>query len=212
MEFIFLLIVLLCSVVIHEVSHGYAARAQGDYTAEYAGRLTLNPLAHLDPIGSVLVPLFLYSLAVISGQPPLIFGWARPVPYNPLALRNWRWGPALVALAGPASNFALAILFGVLAQLAAKLWGLSTPFLPFFGLIIRINLLLGTFNLLPLPPLDGSKLLFSVLPDSFVGTKLFLERYGFLFLMLFLFLGGFYLLVPLINAIFHAVSGGVFAR
>lgn len=212
MDFIFLLVVLLFSVVVHEVSHGYAARAQGDHTAEYAGRLTLNPLAHLDPIGSVMVPFFLYAFAMITGGPLFIFGWAKPVPFNPLALRNMRWGPALVALAGPASNFALAVLFGALAQFAAGMQGPAPALLPLFALIIRINVLLGIFNLLPVPPLDGSKFLFAVLPDSFAEMKLFLERHGFLLLLMFLFLGGFYLLMPLINVVFNFISGGVFLR
>jgi Zn-dependent protease len=212
MEFIFLIFVLVFSIVIHEVAHGYAAKAQGDRTAEYEGRLTLNPLVHLDPIGSALVPFSLYAVAVISGAPPLIFGWAKPVPYNPFALRNFRWGPVLVALAGPASNFSLAILFGALAQFITGAFGYEMPALALLGLIIQINILLGIFNLLPIPPLDGSKLLFAVLPDSLADFKIFLETYGFVLLLMFIFLGGLSFLMPLIDAAFHAVSGGVFLR
>ncbi len=200
MEFIFLLLVLIFSVVIHEVSHGYAARSQGDYTAEYAGRLTLNPLAHLDPIGSILVPFFTYAVGGV------VFGWAKPVPYNPFALKNMRWGPALVALAGPAANFILALLFGAFIRIIGGLGLLGAEIITLFAMIVRINLLLGIFNLLPIPPLDGSKLLFAVLPESWMEFKIFLERYGFIFLMLFI-VFGFQLITPLINALFRLIIG-----
>lgn len=208
MEFAFLLFVLIFSVVIHEVSHGYAALAQGDRTAAYLGRLTLNPLAHLDPFGSVLLPLLLYTLSSLSGSPPVIFGWAKPVPYNPLELQNLRWGPALVALAGPAANIALAILFGGLIQMSAETPFETPALMEFFAVIVRINLLLAIFNLVPIPPLDGSKLLFAVLPESFADVKFFFERYGMMLLVLFL-LFGVPLLYPIINAAFRLVTGGV---
>lgn len=209
MDFIFLLFVLLFSVVIHEVSHGYAALYQGDRTAAYMGRLTLNPLAHLDPFGSVILPFLLYFFAVLSGSTPVLFGWAKPVPYNPLALRNLRWGPAFVALAGPAANIALAVLFGGLMQVAAQM-SLVTPALTsLLAVIVRINLLLAMFNLVPIPPLDGSKLLFAVLPDSLADVKFFLERYGVMLLVLFLFFG-LPLLAPVIDAAFRLVTGGMF--
>lgn len=208
MEFLFLLFVLIVSVVIHEVSHGYAALYQGDRTAEYMGRLTLNPLAHLDPFGSVLLPFLIYMFAALSGSSPVLFGWAKPVPYNPLNLRNLRWGPAFVALAGPAANIALAVVFGGLMQLAWQTQ-LGTPaLLEFFGVIVRINLLLGIFNLVPIPPLDGSKLLFAVLPDSLAELKYALEHYGVILLALFLFFG-LPILVPIINAAYRVVTGGI---
>jgi Zn-dependent protease len=207
MDFLFLLFVLVFSVVIHEVSHGYAALYQGDRTAAYMGRLTLNPLAHLDPFGSVLLPFLLYLFAALSGSAPVLFGWAKPVPYNPFGLRNLRWGPAFVALAGPASNIALAILFGGLMQIAGQTSFGSSALTAFFGIIVRINLLLGIFNLVPIPPLDGSKLLFAVLPDSLAEVKFVLERYGVMFLVLFLFFG-LPLLYPIINAAFRLVTGG----
>lgn len=210
MDFIFLIIVLLCSIVIHEVAHGYAARAQGDHTAEHAGRLTLNPLAHIDPVGSVIVPFSLYVFATVAGGPPFIFGWAKPVPYNPLALRNLKWGPALIAIAGPAANFALAILFGLSAQLLAGTYGSELMLLPLLGLIVHINILLGIFNLFPIPPLDGSKILFALLPDSFSEIKVFLENYGFMFLIAFLLFGGFAFLRPIIEIATYWVSGGLF--
>src|SRR5262245_29317731 len=110
MDFLFIIIILIMSVVVHEVSHGFAALALGDPTAKYAGRLTLNPFYHLDPIGSVLVPI----LGYLSGG--IIIGWAKPVPFNPYNLRDARWGEALVALAGPVSNIILAIIFSLIIR------------------------------------------------------------------------------------------------
>src|SRR3989344_2127263 len=109
--FIFSIIVLIFSVIIHEVAHGWAANSLGDPTAKLAGRLTLNPIRHIDPVGTILIPLLLK----LSGS-PFLFGWAKPVPYNPYNLRNQRWGEAFVAVAGVATNLFLAILFGLLAR------------------------------------------------------------------------------------------------
>jgi len=202
METVFFIIVLLFAVVVHEISHGAVANALGDPTAKYAGRLTLNPLKHLDPWGSFFVPLM---LLVFSGG-RFVFGWAKPVPYNPYNLRYQRWGPALVGLAGPAANFSLAVLFAGLIRLADYYGFGLTPFFLFFHVIVWINLVLGTFNLLPIPPLDGSKILFAVLPYSWQSLKIFLEQYGFLILVLFLFFG-FRLLIPLIISIYGILVG-----
>lgn len=205
MGFLFFLIVLILSVVIHEVSHGYAARAQGDQTAEYAGRLSLNPLKHLDPFGSVVLPLMMYFLSRLSGAPPIIFGWAKPVPYNPLNLRNQRWGPVLVALAGPGSNIALAALFG----LAIRFLPLNLVIpesLPLFSAVIFINLMLGTFNLVPIPPLDGSKVLFGFLPWQYRDLERTLEMYGPILLIIFIFFG-FPIIIPIILALFRLFTG-----
>jgi len=206
MSLLFSLLVLLFSVVIHEVSHGYAAKAQGDNTAEYMGRLTLNPIPHLDPIGSILLPFTMYILSRLSGGPIFLFGWARPVPYNPFNLRNQKWGPVLVALAGPAANFSIALLFGIAVRLFAKSGFLGAP-LEFFGAVIYLNLLLGFFNLVPLPPLDGSKLLFALLHEEHRAVMEFLERYGMLLIIMFLFLG-FPILQSLIAAVFRLLTGG----
>jgi Zn-dependent protease len=146
---------LILSIIAHEVAHGYAAQALGDPTARLAGRLTLNPLAHLDLFGSVLVPAFL----VLSGS-PVLFGWAKPVPYNPYNLRNKRFGEALVAGAGVAVNLVLAVLFALLARFVG---GAAAPFL---ALIAFINLFLALFNLIPFPPLDGYGVLAGLLPFS----------------------------------------------
>ena len=202
METVFFIIVLLFAVVVHEISHGAVANALGDPTAKYAGRLTLNPLKHLDSWGSFFVPLM---LLVFSGG-RFVFGWAKPVPYNPYNLRYQRWGPALVGLAGPAANFSLAVLFAGLIRLADYYGFGLTPFFLFFHVIVWINLVLGTFNLLPIPPLDGSKILFAVLPYSWQSLKIFLEQYGFLILVLFLFFG-FRLLIPLIISIYGILVG-----
>jgi Zn-dependent protease len=203
MEFIFLLIVLLASVIIHEVSHGYAALFQGDRTAYYMGRLTLNPLAHLDPLGSVILPFFLY---ISSG---VIFGWAKPVPYNPLALRDFRWGPVIVALAGPASNIALAVLAGGLIQVLSHISPTTfQSIIHFLAIIVRVNVVLAVFNLVPIPPLDGSKLLFAILPYSMSEVKFFLEQYGIIFLFIFI-LFGFHLIFPIINFLFRIITGGL---
>ncbi len=181
MDLVFQIIILIFSVVIHEVSHGLAAYWLGDPTAKYAGRLTLNPVKHLDLWGSFLIPLFL-----IVSQVGVIFGWAKPVPYNPYNLKNQKNGPAIVGAAGPLSNIFLALLAGVLMRFLLVL-GVDDGLLiyKFLTYLALINVLLAIFNLLPIPPLDGSKLLFAILPVS-EQTKMLLERYGFIFLIVFL--------------------------
>lgn len=178
MEFLFAIVVLILSIVIHELAHGYAALAQGDPTAKYAGRLTMNPIKHLDLVGSFIVPLSLYILSA-----GFILGWAKPVPYNPYNLNNQRWGEALVAVAGPAANIVVAVLFGLLIRFGGGF--LSQDALLLAGLIVIINIVIALFNLLPIPPLDGSKVLFDLLPRSVKVSemRLFLERYGLLVIL-----------------------------
>jgi Zn-dependent protease len=154
---IFLVIIIMLSAVFHEVMHGVAADKLGDPTARYAGRLTFNPLKHLDPLGSVILPLFLG----LSGS-PIFFGWAKPVPYNPYNLRPGRWSEAIVAIAGPATNLALALFFGALVRLNV----FGDPMNSIFFLIIAVNVTLCVFNLIPVPPLDGSKVLSALLPAN----------------------------------------------
>lgn len=189
-DLIFSIAVLIMSVVIHEVSHGVAANSLGDPTAKYEGRLTLNPLKHLDPFGSVLLPAILVFI-----KSPFIFGYAKPVPYNPYNLRNQKWGPAIVGAAGPASNILVAVIFAAVLRFFGELGG------PAFGGIVlwlmQINIWLAIFNLIPIPPLDGSKLLFSLLPAKLYGLELALEQYGFFILIILIFLAPALLLAPL---------------
>jgi Zn-dependent protease len=154
---IFFLIALIFSIIIHEVSHGFAAEMLGDPTARLQGRLTLNPIPHIDPIGSILVPAIL-----VFANAGFLFGWAKPVPYNPYNLRNQKWGEAIVAAAGPGVNFLLALVFGLIVRFGAGT--LSDTFVALAGIVVLVNVMLAFFNLLPIPPLDGSKILRSVLP------------------------------------------------
>jgi len=192
------IVILILSVVVHEVSHGYAAQALGDPTARLAGRLTLNPLKHLDPIGSIVVPLITW----FSGG--FIFGWAKPVPYNPYNLRKGKWSEAYVALAGPLSNIALATVFGLLIRFGGGAF--SGTVLTVFATIVLINIILAIFNLIPVPPLDGSKVLFAALPPHLFHVRGLLERWGFvLIIIVILFLWKF--LTPLVAALFHLATG-----
>ena len=169
------------SVVVHEVSHGYAALFFGDETARHQGRLTLNPLKHLDLTGSVIVPLLL----IISGS-GFVFGWAKPVPINPYNFRNRKWAEVIVALAGPLSNISLAVIFGLLIRFGDYFGILSPSFLYIAGYVVLINLVLAIFNLIPIPPLDGSHLLFSFLSERYVHLKETLQRFGFVFILIFI--------------------------
>lgn len=199
LDFIFSIAILIMSVVIHEVSHGYVANSLGDPTARYAGRLTLNPIKHLDPFGSILLPVITYLLG------GFIIGWAKPVPYNPYNLSNQRWGPALVGVAGPLSNIFIALVFGLVIR-AHELILLPQGFLQIATIIVFINLLLAFFNLIPIPPLDGSKVLFALLPYQWSHVQDFLERWGFFLLLIFIFFF-FRLLLPLVFGAFRILTG-----
>lgn len=179
-------IVLLFSVILHEVMHGWAALQFGDHTAERAGRLTLNPLPHIDPIGTILVPAVLILPAVFLGTTPgFIIGWAKPVPVNPLNFRDLRRGELLVSAAGVLINFGLAIAAALIFHLVKGTGNLPIQSLLLFA--ININLILGIFNSLPIPPLDGSKILASFLPAQLAARYQAIERYGFLILLFLLF-------------------------
>lgn len=193
-ESIFFIVIFIYSVIAHEVAHGKMAESLGDPTARMAGRLTFNPIPHIDPIGSVLLPLILLA----SGS-SILFGWAKPVPYNPYNIRS-RYGNALVAGAGVGTNLLLAVGFGLFVRFLP----LDASFALVFAQVALINLVLGIFNLVPIPPLDGSKILFDFLPDSEI--KFFLEQYGFVLLLLFI-VFGFPFLAPLIDAIFRLLVG-----
>ena|SRR3989344_465604 len=197
LDFVFSIAILIMSVVIHEVSHGYAAYFQGDKTAEYQGRLTLNPLMHLDIWGSLLVPIISYSLG------GFIIGWAKPVPYNPYNLRNQRWGEAIVAAAGPASNIVMATIFGLLIRFTGV--ALPESFIQIAATAVFINILLAIFNLVPVPPLDGSKILFSLFPLN-MAIRSFFERYGLILVLFFIFFL-WQLILPLVGLLFSLITG-----
>jgi Zn-dependent protease len=208
MDLAITLVILILSVIAHEVAHGYAAYALGDPTAKLAGRLTLNPLAHIDLVGSVLVPLLL----VLSGS-GVLFGWAKPVPYNPYNLRNQRWGEALVAIAGVATNLLLAVIFAFFVRAAAE--GLIPASAgAFAATVVLVNLFLGLFNLIPFPPLDGFTFLRGILPYRFSYSLHQFENrirsLGALGLLLVLFLFSAVLVQPFfvfVSIAYHALTG-----
>ena len=227
-DLILLIVILIMSAIVHEVSHGLAALWLGDPTAKYAGRLTLNPLSHLDLWGSFLMPI---GLLLLSGG-RFFFAAAKPVPYNPYNLSNQKYGPAIVGAAGPLSNIIIALVFGIFLRIFT-----STGVVPMsdavalinnifsgqsllgsglsaigiiFVMIIYINILLAFFNLIPFPPLDGSKILFAVLPIS-EETKLRLEQGGFMFLILLIFLlsGPIFAIIRFIELVFFRLVLGI---
>jgi len=199
---IFSLIVLLFSVIIHELAHGYVASSLGDPTAKYAGRLTLNPLKHLDFFGSIILPILLF----VSGS-PILFGWAKPVPVNPYNFNDKKYGEIKVSLAGPLSNFGLAIVFGLLIRFIPEAVFFQNPGIAILlGYIVAINIWLGIFNLIPVPPLDGSWVLFSLLPETAHNTRLFLKQYGIVILLLLILFAG-WLWSDITSFLFHLITG-----
>lgn len=200
LDFVFSLVIIVMSVVIHEVSHGYVANMLGDPTARFAGRLTLNPLKHLDPFGSVILPLMLS----LSGLPTI--GYAVPVPYNPYNLRAGKWGPALVALAGPGSNLALALFFGLLLRFGYPAGLVSVAMIAPLALIVQINLGLAVFNAIPVPPLDGSKLLFALLPYERRDIQNWMEQNQYLLLFVLIFFGMRFI-APVIPLLYRLILG-----
>lgn len=197
---LFFFLIIIPSAIIHEYSHGWMADQLGDATARLAGRLTLNPLAHIDFFGTILLPLGLF---LFSGG-TFLFAYAKPVPFNPYALKDIRWDPAKVALAGPASNILIALVFGILVRSGM----FATPLVDLLGIIVYANVLLAVFNLVPIPPLDGSKLLYAVLPDTpvFARFKMNLERYGMFILLFFIFFA-FQLIMPVMSWLFSLFTG-----
>lgn len=202
---IFSLIVLLFSVVIHELSHGSIAYSLGDPTAKYQGRLTLNPLKHLDMFGSIILPLLL--LLATAGQGPIL-GWAKPVPINPYNFKDQKWGSLKVAIAGPISNFLLALFFGLMMRFLPHDFFVAVPGLfLIFSFIVQINIVLALFNLIPIPPLDGHWILFTFIPNKLSGISIFLQKYGVFILILLIFFGGLNGLYGFVEYVFHLITG-----
>jgi len=179
-DFIFQIAILIISVMAHEVAHGAAAYAFGDPTAKNEGRLSLNPFRHIDLFGSIILPTLLYLT-----HAGFLIGWAKPVPYNPYNLRNRRLGEFCVSIAGIATNFLIAFIFAWFIKFAVVL-NLSQPVINLIGYIILLNVTLGVFNLVPIPPLDGSKILFTLVPYRYEHHIITLEKYGFYFLIIFI--------------------------
>ena len=194
------LIILVFSAIVHEVAHGLMAEKLGDSTARDEGRITLNPIPHIDPFGSILLPFLLLSVGS-----PIVFGAAKPVPVNFSNLKNPKRGMALVSLAGPVANFILAIV----CVIPIKFGLVNSISEPILVQAILLNIVLGTFNLIPIPPLDGSKILASLAPDEWMHKILSLERYGFLIVLIFLMLGILdKILLPVIAVFFRVFNLG----
>lgn len=195
---IFQIAILVFSAIFHEYMHGFVAEKLGDPTARQAGRLTLNPLPHLDMMGSIILPLLL-----VVSHSSFIIGWAKPVPYNPNNLRDRKYGDAKVAAAGPLANLILAAVFGLVLRFVPNL-GLT--FSTLLASIVYINLLLMVFNLVPIPPLDGSKILSSFLPWDLRQKYLSWEKYSLILLIAFIFIG-FDWLLPIVTWLFRLIVG-----
>jgi Zn-dependent protease len=197
--FIFQIAIIIVSIVFHELSHGYAAYFLGDPTAKYAGRLTLNPFKHLELFGSFIVPLLTLAFGGI------VFGWAKPVPYNPYNLRAKKYGEVIVALAGPASNILIAIVFSLyIRTLGGDI--ASSPTGQLAVLIVLVNLTLAIFNLIPIPPLDGSKILWGLLPYRWHPVKAFIERNMIAFIIVVILTISF-VLSPIVSTLFSLLTG-----
>lgn len=171
------LAVILVSMMLHELAHGYVAYLLGDDTAKREGRLTLNPLKHLDPVLSVAMPLLLF----LSGGP--VFGGAKPVPVDSRNLKHGVWGMAMVAIAGPLTNFVLALIGFLIGYYTGAFSGLGL-YHEIMSNFVLVNLGFGVFNLIPIPPLDGSRVLYAIAPDGIREIMMRMERYGIIIVMI----------------------------
>jgi Zn-dependent protease len=205
---VFYIIILILSIVIHEFAHGYSAYLLGDNTAKLSGRLTLNPIKHLDLFGSVVLPLIL----IISNS-GFVIGWAKPVPYNPRNLRNERKGTFIVSISGILANLFVALFFSILIRLSPYIFeylnmgvSFATAFYKISSIVVILNLVLAIFNLMPIPPLDGSKLLFSILPQKIRHFENTLEKWG-IFILIFFVIFVWSYISPLIFKMFTLLTG-----
>ena len=188
---LFVLVIILISVILHELMHGVVAYWLGDKTAKYAGRLTLNPIKHIDPYMSILVPVLLY----VMGAP--VFGGAKPVPVDSRNLKWKEWGMALVALAGPLTNILLAFLFFIIGHFTGLLYGKGGEIPMFiFSEFVIVNIGFTIFNLIPIPPLDGSRLLYAIAPDGVRKYLAMMEQYGIIIV---------YMLILLLGPVFSGI-------
>lgn len=197
---------ILIAIVFHELSHGFVANKLGDPTAKMMGRLTLNPIAHIDPIGTILMPLML----IIFTEGQFVFGYAKPVPINPMNFKNPKRDMAISAAAGPITNILLAIaslliLKFIIAPLSSVLpetisSGIMTPLIMIFRSSVIINVVLASFNMIPIPPLDGGRVLTGFLPYKQAVSFSKIEPFGFIIVMLLIFTGiANYFVMPLVN-------------
>lgn len=199
-DLFFFFFVIIPSAIIHEFAHAWAAFILGDRTAKDFGRLTLNPLAHIDLFGTILMPVFLF---LISGG-KFLFAYAKPVPFNPYNLRSQKYGPGLVGAAGPLANLIVALIFGLMVRFLP-----AGNFSLFLSIIVYANILLAVLNLIPVPPLDGSRIFFALLPTPLKRYEFLIERYSFLIIFLIIFII-YPLIFPVVLAIFKLIAGRPF--
>ena len=214
-----MVIAFIPAIVVHEVAHGFAAYKLGDPTAKHAGRLSLNPIKHVDPFGTVLLPAILIATSALSGGGGMVFGYAKPVPYNPRYFKNIRTGEVIVGLAGPASNFIMALIGAVIAWGAFIAVGSTSLgllrsnlflYLWYFGTYFcEINLALAFFNLIPLPPLDGSSIIAPLLSDKALQTYYRIQQYAMFILILVIIVLPYMLHIDIVGWYLNITAGNI---